>query len=150
MTLGSRLWFVLFVLVVFAAGAFAGVIVDRAWLVQRSGAGLEETGGPILGLGAGRRGGGPRPVAIEGQIARLDRQLGLSAEQRAELREILRRWNDRANTLQREARRQFIEAQAGLRAEVEAILSADQVERFRQLRGEVGGRRGAGGREDGR
>jgi uncharacterized membrane protein len=141
-TVRSRLWFATFVLVVFVLGGLSGVVLDRLWLIERGRAALGP-GGLGLGPGPGRRGGGPGPVAIEGQIARLDRQLELTGAQRDQLRDILRRWNDRATELQRDARREFVEAQAALRADIEAILSADQVTRFRSLRGDAGpGRRG--------
>jgi hypothetical protein len=146
MTARSRLWFSAFVLVVFVIGVFSGVMLDRLWLIER---GRAVVGQGMLGMAPGpaRRGGGPGPIAIEGQVARLDRQLELTAAQREELREILRRWNVRATDLQGEARRQFVGAQAALRADIEAILSADQVARFRSLPGEPGpGRRGGQGR----
>jgi uncharacterized membrane protein len=142
MTVRSRLWFAAFVLVVFVLGGFSGVVFDRLWLVER-GRGALAPGGPGIGPGPGRRGGGPGPVAIEAQLARLDRQLELTDAQRDQLRDILRRWNDRATELQGDARRQFVQAQAALRADIEAILSADQLTRFRSLRGDAGlGRRG--------
>jgi uncharacterized membrane protein len=151
MSARSRLWFAAFVLVVFIMGAFSGVVLDRLWLMARSRAAFVQDAGVGLGPGPGRRGGGPGRVAIEGQVTRLARQLELTDAQRGQLREILRRWNVRATELQGEARLEFIEAQAALRADIESILSADQLTQFRSLRGDAGlGRRGGPPREGGR
>jgi hypothetical protein len=147
MTGRTRLWFVLFLLLVFATGAFSGVVLDRIWLVQRSRALIGDLRpGPRLELpGGGRRGGSAGPALIESQLARLGRQLELTADQRVALREILQRWNTRAGALQAEARQQYAEAQAALGMEIEAILTPEQVRQFRSTRGDIGGRRRGGG-----
>jgi hypothetical protein len=133
MTARSRLWFAVFLLLVFVTGGLSGVVLDRLWLVGRGRAvwgGERLADGPGPGF-PGRRGSGPGPVAIDGQIARLNRQLDLTDAQRVQLRDILRRWNARAATLRGEARRQYVEAQTALRADIEAILSDEQRALFR-------------------
>jgi hypothetical protein len=144
-----RFWFVAFVVLVFAMGGFTGVVVDRLWLVRPRPTLVE--GGPI-GLGLGRRGSGAPPAGLTRQMNTLTRWLSLSADQQARLREILTRWNDRAATLQEQARQQFASEQDALLAEIEAVLTPDQVEVFRDSRaGRLLGRGGpAPGRGRGR
>lgn len=138
MTPISRAWFVAFLVLVFAIGSFSGVLVDRVWLLRHPGA---FAGGPDLPPGpdpvpalGGRRGRGADRV-VDAQLTWLDRRLDLTADQRREIAAILQAWQERAAALQVETRRRFVDEQAALRAEIEAALTPEQVERFRQARG---------------
>jgi hypothetical protein len=132
----SRWWFVAFLTLVFLAGGFSGVLLDRLWLTR---------GGPAPGA--------PGPfgrVVVDRSVQRLDRQLDLSADQERELATVIERWVQRAALLQVEARERFRTEQAALRRDIEEVLTAEQIERFRQMTLEgLGGRLG-GGPADGR
>ena len=110
-----RIWFALFVLVVFCAGLAGGVLIDRA-LGRRAAA--FDRGGPRgamdFGPGGragrgrwpggpggpgGRRGGSPRML-----VERLAGELNLTSEQRTKVEEILTARRARLETVQREVR----------------------------------------------
>lgn len=129
------MWFGVFVLVVFLTGLGTGVLLDRTlgapgplrwdyWLAP---------GAP--GFAVARRPFPPnvflRGLPIPDRIAD---ELGLSAEQRRQLVEVLERRRERlAGEQERfvgEARKWFEEEQRSLRAELEQILTPEQLKRF--------------------
>jgi hypothetical protein len=123
-------------------GGLAGVLVDRAWLVPR-----ETPLGPGP-FGVGRAGAG-RAAVVGRNLARLDRRLDLSADQERQLAAIFEKWVERAGTLQLEARQRFQIEQDALRRDIEAVLTPDQVARFREMNLEAP-RGGGPGRGSGR
>jgi hypothetical protein len=136
MTTTSRIWFGVFVVLVFFTGAFAGVMADRLWLLRG--------GAPFARgerIGEGRPGGRmgytlPVPMLRGGaapMTARLTAQLDLTEAQQRQVRELLDRWADRAPVLQYELQRNFKLEQDRLRAEIEALLTDEQRARFREL-----------------
>jgi len=154
MTRNTKLWFAVFVAVVFVTGALAGVVVDRRWRPEPA---PEAFLGPQPDPnGNGPRGRGPLPPAqaAEINVARLDRLLVLTAEQRAAILEVLRRRDERVRELQTQARDQFVSEQRALQDDIERLLTPEQQARFRTLRGRLlgpaGGRAGPLGRADGR
>lgn len=133
----AKVWFALFVLVVFCAGAAAGVFVgrrfdapERAW-----------RGGPPDPAGPPGRGGGPPPEVL---LRRLTADLDLDAAQREEVGRVLRSSRDRIEGLQHDVRQQFDREQQNLRDEIRKVLRPDQRERFEQTFGR--GMRGRGRR----
>ena len=133
----AKIWFALFVLVVFCAGAAAGVFVGRGFDGrERSWRG----GPPPSGPGPGR-GGGPPPEVL---LRRLTDDLDLDAAQREEVGRVLRASRDRIEGLQRDVRQQFDREQQNLREEIRKVLRPEQQERFEQTFGQ--GRRGRSGR----
>jgi len=137
MTSSTRIWFGVFIVLVFVTGAFAGVLLDRAWLLRGAGPGIGPFvggGGPLLG---GRRGpgrGGPAGAGIDRTARWMARQLELTDDQRERVRELLTRWNARASDLQSQVRRNFEIEQGQLRAEIETLLTPEQIEKFRDMR----------------
>ena len=133
----TRVWFALFVLVVFCAGAALGLAVGRRMDGGRLGAGPP--------YGPGGRGGPPPEILLE----RLTRQLELAEPQREQLRAVLRASRDRVETLQRETRAGFEAEQRQLHAEIRKVLTPDQQERFeRAFRGRRGRGPGRGSGQD--
>ena len=135
----AKIWFALFVLVVFCAGAAAGVFAgrkfdgpERAWR-----GGPPEAGPP----GPGRGGGGPPPELL---LRRLTADLDLDAAQREEVGRVLRASRDRIEGMQHDVRQQFDREQQSLRDEIRKVLRPEQRERFEQTFGR--GMRGRGRR----
>lgn len=148
-----RLWFATFASLVFLIGALAGVVVDRTWLLPRTGAsgiglgrGMGPGGGAGMGLG---RGGGPLMQGPERVIADLDNELNLTTEQEAAIRRILDSWRPRVQELQNTTRNEFVSAQEQLHADIAKTLTPEQAKRFedmsaRILQGSGPGPRGGG------
>jgi Spy/CpxP family protein refolding chaperone len=137
-----RIWFSLFVLVVFGVGLAGGVALDRS-LNRRAafnrsfdrggprgpmdvGPGGPGPGGPGPG-GGPRRGGGPPPRVL---VDRLASELDLTADQRTKIEEVLTARRTRLETVQREVRDRFEAEQRGLRDEIRKILTPEQQEKF--------------------
>lgn len=132
-----RIWFSLFVLVVFCGGLAGGVALDRS-LNRR--AALDRSfdrggprgpmdigpGGPAPG-GGPRRGGGPPPRML---VDRLASELDLTADQRTKIEEVLTARRTRLETVQREVRDRFEAEQRSLRDEVRKVLTPEQQEKF--------------------
>jgi hypothetical protein len=157
MTTTSRIWFGVFVVLVFFTGAFAGVMADRLWLLR---GGAPFVRGERIAEGRpGSRMGYTLPVPmLRGGLApltaRLTSQLDLTEAQQKQVRELLDRWADRAPALQYELQRNFKLEQDRLRSEIEALLTDEQRAKFRELPpdlvrrpGRGGPRRGGGGRD---
>ena len=132
-----RVWFALFVLVVFCAGLAGGVLIDRAF--GRRAAAFERgsprgpmdfgpggPGGPVGPGGPGGRRGGPPRMLVD----RLAGELNLTSEQRTKVEDILTARRARLETVQREVRERFDTEQQALRAELRAVLTPDQQQKF--------------------
>lgn len=132
-----RLWFALFVLVVFVVGLAGGVVLDRSFGRRGSFDRASDRGGPRgpmnvgpggQGPGSGsRRGGGPPPAVL---VERLARELDLTAEQRTKIEEVLTARRTRLETVQREVRERFDAEQRSLRDEIRKVLTPEQQEKF--------------------
>jgi Spy/CpxP family protein refolding chaperone len=140
-----RLWFALFVLVVFCVGLAGGVLIGRTVMrravVER---GFDRDRGPRdggPGLGGPRRGGGPPPRAL---AERLAKDLGLTAEQQTKVEAVLTASREQVERLQRDVRERLDAEQRGLRDEIRKILTPEQQQKFDQSQRERGrfGRRG--------
>ena len=143
-----RLWFALFVLVVFGVGLAGGVVLNRSFVRRASFDRLSDRWrGPIdvgpggQGPGGGpRRGAGPPPGVL---VDRLARELDLTADQRTKIEEVLAARRTRLETVQREVRERFDAEQRGLRDEIRKVLTPEQQEKFdknEQQRGRFGRR----------
>ena len=129
-----RVWFALFVLVVFCAGLAGGVLIDRA--LGRRAAAFDRggprgamdfgPGGPSGPGGPGARRSGPPRMLVE----RLAGELNLTSEQRTKVEEILTARRARLETVQREVRERFDTEQQALRDEIRAVLTPDQQQKF--------------------
>jgi Spy/CpxP family protein refolding chaperone len=118
----SRLWFAVFLIIVFLLGIGTGLTVDRF-----------ADPGPRGPRGFGRMGPGPRPAAL---ADRMSRELNLSSTQREQLEQVFVRGAERLENYRRDSRRQFASLSRQLNSEVEAVLTPEQRERFRAMRRE--------------
>ena len=137
----AKIWFALFVLVIFCAGTAAGIVVGR-----RMGP-PPPRGFDIFGPGPGGPGGrGGRGVLGRGEpgapptlppdiIGRLSRELQLDDPQQAQLRKILDDRRDRLEQVHREARDRFDREQRELHDAIRGILRPDQQQTFDRIRG---------------
>jgi hypothetical protein len=118
----ARVWFALFVLVVFGVGLASGVLLGRRMV--RSPVPFREFGGPP-GL-AGARRGGPPPVLLD----RLDRELSLTADQKAQVDVVLRASRQRLDQFQQDTRDRFEREQQSLRQDIRKLLTPEQQQKF--------------------
>jgi Spy/CpxP family protein refolding chaperone len=137
----TRIWFALFVLAVFVAGLASGVLIGR-----RMGPPLLRPDGPRIGMGPGPgmgRGGqgGPPPGRL---IERLQRDLALTPEQRAQVEKIFEARRPRLEEVQREVRARAEQEQRELQAEIRAVLTPEQQARFDRWLEQPRGRGGRG------
>jgi Spy/CpxP family protein refolding chaperone len=116
----SRIWFAVFVLVVFLIGLATGVAINRF-----------SPYGPAAprGLSGGRP--GPRPALL---ADRMSRQLELNETQKQQLEEIFKRAAQRMEAFRRDSRQQFATLSRELDSEIEAVLTPEQREKFREMR----------------
>jgi Spy/CpxP family protein refolding chaperone len=119
--LGRKLWFAVFVLLVFCLGAAAGVVADR----YRAFGGRRPFGVGMM------RGGPPRPAEI---ADRMSRELNLTDAQRHQLEEVLRRNGDRLEQFRRETGARFEGLRKQLDSEISAILTPEQRAKFEEQR----------------
>jgi Spy/CpxP family protein refolding chaperone len=116
----SSIWFAVFVLVVFLMGLATGITIDRFASPARR---------PTRAVGG--IGAGPRPAVL---ADRMSRELDLSDAQKQQLEEIFKRAAGRLETFRRESRQEFGALSRELDAEIEAVLTPEQREKFRQMR----------------
>ena len=142
------MWAALFSGVMLLAGMSIGVMADRLWLL---GPPRPFRGQVDSGVGGPLARGALRSATVLGT------RLGLTAEQRAKVDAVLKEWEGRTSTLQDDLRDRFVQSQDELRKDIEAVLTPEQVQRFRNLAwidrrpglgGELRGR-GPGGRRGG-
>lgn len=140
----SRVWFAGFVLIVFVSGLGVGVILTRSLTAPRP--------APFGFPGEGLRGGG-RAMMMRGPELRIDRlaeTLGLNDSQRKDLDALFQTRRDRLRTFRDEANKRFEDEQKEIRAQIEKILTADQLKRFDELGRDFGTGFGGPGRGRGR
>lgn len=119
-----RLWFALFVAVVFLLGMGAGAGLSRLM-----------HGGRPYGPPFGRRGPGPPPPPSPAMVAeRMTRDLGLSTEQRAQIEVVLRQGAERLERFHATTGDEYGKLRRQLDADIERVLTPDQQARFRTLR----------------
>ncbi len=146
----ARLWFALFVLVIFCAGLGTGMVIGRrmgppapgdgAFAFLHGGRGRGPFG-PGMGMGGGfgmgrgggglgmGRGGGPAAIP-PGLVQRLSDELQLDATQRAQVEKILEDRRARLEEVHREAREKFDKEAEALHDAVRAVLRPDQQQKF--------------------
>jgi Spy/CpxP family protein refolding chaperone len=135
----TRIWFSLFVLVVFCVGLASGVMIGRRLPPGRPGIGRPFGLGPG-GPPGGRRGGASAPL-----LDRMTTELSLSDGQRAQVDAILRERRDRLDTFRRETNERFVTEQRELRDDIRKLLTPAQQQKFDRLLDEdARGRRGRG------
>jgi hypothetical protein len=140
----TRFWFSLFVLAIFGLGLATGLFMGRRMAPPAprvEGAAMMR--GPMGGMGAPAQ---PPGMLLE----RLDRTLGLSAEQRRQLQAIFRARGDRLTDVQREVVARADEERREMLAEIRTILTPEQQERFDRWLVETARGSGRGGRGTGR
>ena len=141
-TLRTRVWVGLFVLVVFLAGLAAGVVA-APWLGF----------GPRPGFGFAR-GGPERPPLSSRLLERMSSRLDLTTEQTARLEAVLDARRETFRTISRDMRDRIEAEREAFRSALAEILTPEQMETFE---GEIvrmgeergrrrGGRRGRGSR----
>jgi hypothetical protein len=117
---------VAFLGLVFVAGSAAGVVIDRLWLLRPAGAAL--TVSPAAGVGSVPGLADGRGVAVN--VARLDRQLRLTPEQRAAALPLITAWEERVRLVQQDvaagARMRLESEVTRLSGELSPILTAEQ------------------------
>ena len=132
----TRIWFSLFVLAVFSVGLASGVLIGRR---------LAPPPPRGLGFAMGGRGpgsGGPPPARL---IERLDAELHLTADQRAQVERIFEARRQGLQAVQNEVLARAEKEQRELQAEIRKVLTPDQQQRFdKWLADAPRGRRGRG------
>ena len=130
----ARIWFSLFVLVVFCLGGVGGFVIGRH--APPGPPGFFEPGGPGprrggLGRGGliGRGPGGPPPLPPE-IVNRLASELELNATQQGQVKRILDDRRDRLEAVHREARERFDKEQRDLHSAIRAVLRPEQQVKF--------------------
>jgi hypothetical protein len=142
----ARVWFSLFVLVVFCAGGALGFIVGRHAPPPGEPGGAFDGGsegrGPRPPFGPGRRGGpppfgrgaggGPPPLPPD-LVARLTSELSLDSAQQDQVKKILDEHRAHLDQVHREARDRFDKEQEELQNAVRGVLHPDQQEKFQHF-----------------
>ena len=132
----GRLWVGLFVAVVFVLGMAAGLGLARVVHV-----------GPPFGMLFGPRRPPPPPTPAM-MAERLTRDLGLTAEQKAQLEVVLRQGSERLQRFHAETGEAYGKLRKELDADIERLLTPEQQTKFRERRpgpGPRGGRPPRGG-----
>ncbi len=122
---GSRVWFAVFVLLIFVSGLALGVVLTRT-LAQPGPFGLS----PMM---MGRGGDGMMMRGPELRIDRLAESLGLNDSQRKELETVFQLRRERLRKFREEANSHFEAEQKEIRAQIEKILTSDQLKRFDEM-----------------
>jgi Spy/CpxP family protein refolding chaperone len=112
----SRLWFVLAVVLIFAAGLVGGIFTER-WVLAKK---------PDFRRPPGQPGGGVPTMG------RWFRDLGLSPEQQAKMQEIFKANDERMRSdqkikdLRAESNKRFAEIREQLKKEIDSVLTPEQ------------------------
>ena len=120
-----RVWFGLFVAVIFAAGVGAGVMLAPRFAPSSPRAGVPVR--PPGERGAFPRQPGMGPTRLAPQLAE---ELGLDAEQERQLDDVFKRRRERLEQIQHGVRDQFEAEQRALRQEIRTILTEEQRAKF--------------------
>ena len=136
----ARIWFALFVLVVFCAGLGGGMFIGRRMGPPGPGGALAFLhGGPRgrgpfgpgagagFGMGMGR--GGPAALPPE-LVDRLSREIDLDAAERVQVTKILDEHRDHLEQIHRDAREKFEKEASDLHGALRAVMRPDQQQKF--------------------
>ena len=143
----ARVWLATFVGLVFSIGLLAGIVLERTVLRDAGVQGFRGPGGPGRGAQRGRgpgRGGpmfGPPPAQY---VEDLGREVQLTDAQRTEILTLLQAQETRLQQMQEEARKVFIQEQAGLHDRIAAVLTPEQATTFKAWIARRTGPRGGG------
>jgi Spy/CpxP family protein refolding chaperone len=133
-----RIWFALFVLVVFCVGLAGGVLIARWTSIDRVALRAmrppREFGPPL-----GGRPGVPPPGML---LERLTSDLELTPDQRSQIEGVLAARRSRLDALQQDVHARFEAEQRSLRDEIRKVLTPEQQEKFDKQQAD--GRRGFG------
>jgi Spy/CpxP family protein refolding chaperone len=117
----TRVWFALFVLVVFCVGLTSGMVIGRRMAPPpRSGMFFPGEPGPGRGRGPGRG----------ALIERLDHELQLTPAQKTQVQAIFDERRGRLEAVQREVVRRADEERRALQEEIRKVLTPEQQTRF--------------------
>lgn len=148
----TKIWFALFVLAVFAIGLATGVLLGR-----RMARPFFPADGPRAGMGPGMapgsmaRGGAPGGAPPARLIERLQRDLDLTPEQRAEIEAIFEARRPKLEAVQRDVLDRARQEQRELQDDIRKVLTPEQQQRFdRWLQQPPRGGRSGRGRPPGR
>jgi hypothetical protein len=119
--LKSRLVAGVVIVLVFLAGGAVGFFVHHE---------VPRHGFPGLGMGGPP---GPPPQVKGWMLQRLDRELGLNAAQHARIDSVLTRRESDIRALMAEARPRFESIAARTRAEIQAVLTPEQQQKFAEI-----------------
>lgn len=119
-----RLWFAVFVVLIFALGVTTGIVGTRHLRWGR-GPGPGGRGGP------GGPGGPGRPTVAQ-VMDRMTVELGLSPQQRVNVEHALSAGTARMDAFQNRTRQEFDALRQHMNAEIEQILTPDQRLEFRK------------------
>jgi Spy/CpxP family protein refolding chaperone len=120
-----RIWFAIFVLVIFSAGLATGIVLDRYFTFG----GPPALGRARMGPGVLGRFGRPQPAQI---VDRMQRELDLTAEQRTRLEAVFQRGSERMERFQAGTRSQFEDLRRQLDVEIAAMLTPVQRAKFEE------------------
>jgi Spy/CpxP family protein refolding chaperone len=115
----SRLWIIISLILLFAAGMVAGILADK-W---------------FLGKKADVRRPGNRPPTLEFWT----KELGLTVEQQAKIREIFKQnevrlqADERLKSLRADLDKRYSEIRAQLKAEIDAVLTTEQKQKLEAM-----------------
>ena len=121
---GTQVWMAAFVIVVFVCGLAAGALLG-----PRFGPG-GQPGFDRRPPGMGFRGPGSRGPRL---VERIAEDLALSEEQRTELEKVFTARRERFRAINEEVRERFETERGELRAALEEILTAEQLEQLKQF-----------------
>jgi Spy/CpxP family protein refolding chaperone len=116
----SRVWIAGSMILLFAAGIVAGIVIDKWFLNKR----------PAL-----RRPQGQRPSTLDIWT----KELGLSVEQQAKLREIFQKNDERMKSderlkaLRTDYNKRMGEIRAQLKGEIDAVLTPEQIKKLEAM-----------------
>ncbi len=117
-----RLWFSVFVLVVFCVGLAGGIVIGR-----RMGPPPRAPGPPFAGMFGGR---GGRPEPSSRLIDRLTDELQLSGEQRVKVEAILSARRQKLEQLNQDVISRAETERQAMQSEIRAVLTPEQQKRF--------------------
>jgi len=122
----SRLWIVVSLVLVFAAGAAAGIFAERSWFSHRPS--MRPSG----------HGPAPSPAPTHD---RWSKELGLTEVQKAQIQEIFKKNDVRMNELRTDFYKRLEEIRSEMRKEMEAVLTPEQkakqdamIQKYREAR----------------
>ena len=113
-----KFWIVLSFLVVFAAGIFSGVIIEKKFLSKKS----EKT--------FRKHTINERQRIHFPTLDDMAKELELTSQQQEKIQEIFDNNEERLKTLSQEVRKQFISMRAQFMQEIKSVLDQDQTVRF--------------------